>query len=1048
MKKTLQNLWVVMFSVIAINAFAQERTITGKVTEAEDGTVIPGVNVTIKGTSIGTVTDAAGMYSINAPSDATLSFSFIGFISQEIAVGSRSSIDVSMTADITQLSEVVVTAYGVSDKRSFTGSVGEINSEQIQKRPLANVANALVGTISGVQTTAASGQPGSAPGIRIRGIGSINASNDPLYVVDGVPYDQGISNLNPNDIESMTVLKDAASSTLYGSRAANGVIMVTTKRGKEGKTRFNFSTTQGSTSRAIPEYERVNAREYYTLFWESYRNSQVYGPLNVDPTIAAQNATNDISTLLGYNPFNVPGNQLVNTSGEFNPNAQQLYTDTDWFVPLERNGYRGEYNMNYSGGTSTSDYFVSVGYLDEKGYIINSDFDRWTARINLNTRPLKWFKTGVNMTATYTEANNARTDGSASFVNPFRTARAIGPIYPVWEHDPVTGEFIRDDNGNRIYDLGFGPPARPSGASPGRHPVQETELNKTFYKRTVVSGRGYAEADFLKYFNFKVNAGVDLYSYYETGYDNKIVGDGAPAGRANRINSTETSITLNQLLSFRKTILDKHNVSALVGHESYSFVDNNFSASKQAQIVDGIDELINFTEINSATSSTSDEAIESFLSRVEYDYNGKYFVSGSFRRDGSSRFSPEKRWGNFFSVGASWRMETEAFMSNLTWVNALKLRASYGQTGNRAIGGYYPSQGLYALGFNNAGEPGYLQSNISNPDLGWEKNAQFDVGTDFVLFNNRLTGTLEYYSRASVDLLFDVPLPLSSGSPEGNIARNIGEMQNRGIEITLGGDVVRAGDFTWNLSINAATISNKITSLPVDEFVTGTKKLKEGKDIYAYWLREYYGVNSENGAPLYRLNTESNTYNETSDVVIGSDTLTSNQSRGRFHYAGSALPDLYGGITNTFRYKGLSLTILTTYQIGGLVYDAGYQSLMAPDYGVAIHKDALNRWSNSGDEGNIPRMDVGNNNNIGATSDRWLTSGSHLNIRQITLNYNFPRALLTKAGLGNASVYLSGENLRLFSERQGMNVSQNFTGVTSNVYIPSRVFTVGLNVGF
>lgn len=666
----------------------------------------------------------------------------------------------------------------------------------------------------------------------------------------------------------------------------------------------------------------------------------------------------------------------------------------------------------------------------------------------MNTRPLKWLKTGLNLSATYTEANNARTDGSASFVNPFRTARAIGPIYPVWEHDPVTGEFILDDNGNRIYDLGFGPPARPSGASPGRHPVQETELNKTFYERTVISGRGYAEADFLKYFNFRVNAGIDLYNYYETGYDNKIVGDGAPAGRASRIHSNEVSITLNQLLSFKRTFADVHNVSALIGHESYSYVDNGFSSSKQGQIVDGIDELINFTEINSATSSTSDEAIESYLSRIEYDYNGKYFLSGSFRRDGSSRFSPAKRWGNFFSVGASWRLETETFMSSLSWINALKLRASYGQTGNRSIGGFYPSQGLYALGFNNAGEPGYLQSNLSNPDLGWEKNAQIDIGTDFVLFNNRLSGTLEYYNRASVDLLFDVPLPLSSGSPDGSISRNIGEMQNRGIEITLSGDVVKVGDFTWNLSINAATIKNEITSLPVEEFVSGTKKLKEGKDIYAYWLREYYGVNPANGAPLFRLNTEDNTFGDASDLVIGTDTLTSNQGRGRFHYAGSALPDLYGGITNTFRYKGVTLTLLTTYQIGGLVYDAGYQSLMAPDYGASIHKDALSRWRNPGDVTNVPRMDIGNNPNIGATSDRWLTSGSHLNIRQITLNYDFPNAILSKIGLGNASVYVAGENLKLFSKRQGMNVTQSFTGVTSNVYIPNRVFSVGLNVGF
>ena len=421
MKRLLLLSSLVLF-IAAGNVFAQERTVSGRVTSTEDGSSLPGVNVVLKGTTIGTATDADGRYSLSIPSSGgTLVFSFIGLQTAEVEIGERTVVDVSMASDATQLSEVVVTAYGVSDKRSFTGSVGEVNSDQIQKRPLANVSNALVGTISGVQTTTASGQPGDAPGIRIRGIGSISSSNDPLYVVDGVPYDQGISNLHPGDIESITVLKDAASSTLYGSRAANGVIIVTTKRGKQDRTSFNISTNHGTSSRAIPEYERVNAREYYTLFWESYKNSQIYGPGNVDPVVAAQNATNDISTLLGYNPFNVPGNQLVNTNGEFNPNAQQLYTDTDWFVPLERNGYRGEYNINYSGGNANSDYFVSIGYLDEKGYIINSDFERWTTRINLNVKPLKWLKTGLNLSATYTEANNARTDGSASFVNPFRT---------------------------------------------------------------------------------------------------------------------------------------------------------------------------------------------------------------------------------------------------------------------------------------------------------------------------------------------------------------------------------------------------------------------------------------------------------------------------------------------------------------------------------------------------------------------------------------------------------------------------------------------------
>jgi TonB-linked SusC/RagA family outer membrane protein len=1036
------------FGFLSLAAISQSRNVTGQVTSLDDGTTLPGVNVLVKGTTIGTVTDADGRYSVQVPESATaLVFSFIGLATQEVAIAGRTSIDVQMASDAKQLSEVVVVAYGIADKRSFTGSVGEISSDAIQKRPLTNVSNALVGTIAGVQTNAASGQPGSAPDIRVRGITSINGSSSPLYIVDGVPYDQGISNLNSNDIESISVLKDAGSTSLYGSRAANGVVMITTKRGKEGKSRLNLRVEHGATSRAIPEYERVNAREYYTLMWEAYRNSLSISGATPEAT-ANQMATDNISGLLGYNPFNVPGNQLVSTSGVFNPSAKLLYNDLDWFDPITRNGSRSDYNINYSGGLGNTDYLVSIGYLDEKGYIINSDFERYTARLNVNTKPLNWLNTGLNVAATYTESKNARTGGSTAFVNPFNFARNIGPIYPVYEHDPVTGEFILDDNGKKVYDLGFGPPARPAGASPGRHIVQETKLNQDLFKRTVISGRSYVEAEFLKNFSFRATAGIDLFSFYDLGYDNKIVGDGAPSGRASRDHSTETSLTLNQILKYRRTLAERHNVEALVGHESYSFVDNNFSGSRQGQIVDGNTELINFTDINSVTSSTSDDAMESYFMQVQYDYDGKYFFTASVRRDGSSRFAEDARWGNFYSVGGSWRLENEAFISNIPWIDALKLRATYGETGNRDVGGFYPGQGLYALGFNNAAEPGYLQSNLANEDLRWEKNVQYDIGTDFVLFNGRLSGSIEYYNRVSKDLLFNLPLPISSGSPDGTIAKNIAEMSNKGFEVQLSGDVIKMGDFAWNVNVNISSFKNEITDLPVDEFVSGTKKWKEGRSVFDYWLREYYGVNPANGAPLYRLNTENNVYSEPNDMVIGTDTLTSIQSRAAFHYSGSAIPDLYGGITNTVRYKNFTLTILTTYQIGGKVYDAGYQNLLGgADYGDAIHKDALKRWRQPGDKTNVPRVDVANNPNSGATSDRWLTSATHLNLRQVTLNYDLPRTLLSKAGIQNASFYISGENLKLFSKRQGMNVLQNFSGVTSNAYIPNRVFTVGLSVG-
>lgn len=1045
MNKGLLLKLIMLFTLTSSVTWAQERTVAGQVTALEDGSTLPGVNVTIKGTSMGAVTDSDGRFALSVPGDdATLVFTFIGLKNVEVQVGARNVVNIQMENDITQLSEVVVVAYGTADKKSFTGSLGEVSSDQITKRPLTNVANALTGTLSGVQTNVSSGQPGSAPDIRVRGIGSVNASNSPLYVVDGVPYDQNINNISPDDIESISVLKDAASAALYGARAANGVVMITTKRGKEGKSHLSVKVLQGVTERAIPEYKRVSAEQYYPLMWESYRNSlSISGTTPV--ATANQMASNNISTLLGYNPFNVPGNQVVQTDGTLNPNAKLLYHDLDWYKPITRTGKRQDYNINYSGGNANSDYLVSVGYLNEQGYIINSDFERWTTRLNINTKLLPWLKTGANVSATYTKSKNARTDGSASYANPFNFSRNMGPIYPVYMHDATTGAYILDADGNAIYDLGNGIPARPSGASPGRHIVQETLLNRDAYKRTVISGRGYTEATFLKDFTFRANFGVDLANEYQSTYDNKIVGDGAPAGRASRTSITDATVTLNQLLTYRKTLMEKHNIEAMIGHESYSFVRSQFTGSRQGQITDGNDEFANFAVTNSLNSSTDQYAVEgAFISRVNYDYNGKYFLSGSMRRDGSSRFAKESRWGNFYSVGASWRMENEDFISSITWIDALKLRTSYGQLGNDNIGGYYPSQGVYDLGFNNGSDPGYILARLSNKSLTWETSTSFDVGTDFVLFNNRISGSLEFFNRKSTNLLFDVPLPLSSGIPNATISRNIGAMYNRGVEINLSGGVIKLDDFSWNVNVNASTITNKLTKLPQKEIISGTKKLQEGKGIYDFWLREYYGVNPANGAALFRANT----YDETKDVIIGNDTLTADQSRARFHYNKSALPDVYGGITNTLKYKNFTLSVLLTYQIGGYVYDAGYQALLgSTEYGESLHADALKRWQKPGDITDVPRLDIANNVNNGATSDRWLTSATHLNLRQITLNYDVPKSVLSKLGVHNASVYVSGENLKLFSKRQGLNVTQNFTGVTSNSFIPSRVLSVGLNVG-
>ncbi|WP_266204271.1 SusC/RagA family TonB-linked outer membrane protein [Pontibacter kalidii] len=1064
--------------VLAQQVYAQSRAVSGTVTDQGTSQGLPGVAVIVKGTTVGTTTGLDGSYTINVPAEgSTLIFRFIGYKTVERAIGNSSTVNVALGVDDKQLEEVVVVAYGTADKGSFTGSAAQITTEKIAQRPVTNITNAIAGQAAGVQANAGSGQPGSGPDIRIRGIGSIYSSNDPLYVVDGVPYSGNIANLNVDDIENISILKDASSSALYGARAANGVVMVTTKKGKSGRNQINLKISQGVTNRGLKEYDRVNAYEYYPLVWEAQRNALAYATTGAVPLEDAnklasgtwptrfttganagkQNyngkAVSDVSQILGYNPFNVANTDIVRPDGTLNPNANLLYADDlDWFEPIERNGSRSDYGLNFSGGSEKSDYFVSMGYLNEKGFVIKSDYERFTGRVNVNTQATDWFKTGLNIAGTITESNQANTASSTGYVNPFFFARNIGPIYPVYAHDPVTGAYLLDQNGNKIYDYGnlseYGLPNRGSSASVGRHVVAETMWNDNLYNRNVLSARTFGEVTFLKDFKFTTNLSVDISNYLAAEYDNNKVGDGAPAGRASRTSSTTTSYNLNQLLNYANTFNDRHYVEVLLGHENYSYEYKYLYGMRQKVIGEGNTELGNFTTTNDLTSRTDTYKTEGYFSRLNYTFDDKYTVSGSYRRDGSSRFSTDVRWGDFWSVGASWRLDRETFIAMPEWVDMLKLRGSYGQVGNDALLNldgttrYYGWQPLYGLGYNNAAEPGILQESLASQDLLWESNNSYDIGVEFDLFG-RVNGSVEYFKRESENLLFQVPLPLSGGV----LTRwqNIGTMANTGVEAQLAADVVKAKDFTWNVSVNVATYKNEVKELPEgqEEIISGTKKYMVGRSIYDYWLRDWYGVDPNTGNGVFVADNP-----EDKNAYELNGTMVTTQSNGaKYHYAGSAIPDFAGGITNTFAYKNLSLSVLLTYQVGGKVYDANYASLMnAGTQGGALHTDILNRWQQPGDVTDVPRMDLTAATQYNAQSDRWLIDASYLNIRSVNLNYVLPSSITSKVFLKNASVFASGENLGLFSKRDGMNVNQSYSGVTSNTYSPARIYTVGLNV--
>ena len=1045
---------IAMFSFLflSVMSFAQTKVVTGKVTD-ENGVPVSNVSVFVRNTNMGTTTKADGTYSITLTQAAKqISFSAVEYNTASLAVPANGVLNVKLTALDNKLSDVVVVAYGTTKKSNFTGSAATITAKEFQDRPLTSVANALIGAAPGIATTSSNGQPGSSPAIRIRGFGSISASNDPLYIVDGVPYTSSISNINMDDVESLSVLKDAATTSLYGSRAANGVVMITTKKGKVGRNNVTFKFNSSINSRAIPDYNRVGAADYYPLMWEAYRNSLVYrtggstiaNASNIASGLVA--GQNGIVDLLGYNAFNVPKNALVNPDGTLNSSAKLLYKEEDlnWFNPITRNGIRNDYSLNFSGGMDKTDYFVSFNYLKEDGYINRSNFERFSVRANVNSQLKSWLKSGVNVNFTKSGGMFASTDGSNSIVNPFFFAARMGPIFPVYMYDPANpGKYLFDANGQRQFDYGnttgF---IRPAGAYGGRHTIAENQFSDERFNRNVFNGRTYAEFKLYEGLKFTTNFAADIQNRMDLTYQNKIIGDGAPAGRSTKQNQLLTNYTFNQLLTYNKKVSD-HNFDVLLGHENYSNNEDFLYGTRQGQVVDGNLELVNFTTTTDLGSYQDNHTIESYFGNLKYDFNSKYFFTLGGRTDGNSRFGSAVRWGKFWSTSAAWVISKEKFMEKLKFVDFLKLRTSYGTTGNDAGISYYASQTLYNIGRNNGLNPGILQATtLGNDSLTWEANGQFDIGLDFNLFNNRINGSVEYFHRQTNNLLFSVPLPMSSGF--NSISKNIGGMFNRGFEIQLDAEIIRSQDFTWKVGVNATTVRNEITKMPQKEIISGTKKLMVGKSIYDYWLRQWYGVDPTDGAALYVVDPALATAS-TLRVTPGGDSVTTDPNRAKYDYSGSAIPDVYGSINTSVRYKKYTLSVLANWQIGGLTYDDTYAAYMhAGTYGASLHTDMLKRWQKPGDITNVPRMDNAQTSFFGATSTRFLTSSTFLNIQNVTLSYDHTFA--SKKPFNSARIYISAENLRMFTERSGMNPSQSFTGVTSIGYIPAAVFNFGVNI--
>ncbi|HLO45323.1 MAG TPA: SusC/RagA family TonB-linked outer membrane protein [Leadbetterella sp.] len=1041
---------LVFFMLVGVTAFGQEVQISGTVTAKDDASPLPGVSIYAKGTKKGVTSDANGKYSLSVSKGSQVIFSYVGFEPTTVTVGSQSIVNVQLETGANVLEEVIATAFGTAKKASFTGSSAVINADAIATRPVTSVLQVLAGAAPGIQSNMGSGQPGASPNIRVRGFGSVSASNNPLYVVDGMPLGVNINNINPSDIESVTVLKDAASTALYGARAANGVVLITTKKGRDGKNNIDLSYTKGNNSRGIPEYERVGAADYYTLMWEANRNSLAYRQTNpVALATAGTTATNGLGALVGYNVFDVPFNQLVSPEGVFNPNAKMIYDaeEMNWEKPLIAPNSRDEMNLKFSGGANKSDYLISLGYLSDKGFLVNSDFKRYTLRLNVNTQLKPFFKTGLNVNGGLTDSNSGQDGTNTAFVNPFFFSRNMAPIYPVYAINPAApGQFLLDADGKRIYDIGnmsaLGLPNRSQYA--GRHNVYETLLNKNFFKRTNVGARAYVEFTFLKNFKFTSNLGTDISIVNSRSFGNPIVGDGAPAGSGSNEFENSTVVNFNQLLNYNNNF-GKHNVDVILGHESYDEKDNRLRGSRTGQVLDGNIELINFTTTTNLDSRARDRRVEGYFSRATYDFDEKYIVTLSARRDGSSKFNLAVRWGNFYSIGTAWRIDQEKFMESLPFISNLKLRANFGETGNDEDINIYAWQPTYSLSFNNATEPGILQGSLGNLDLVWEKSTAADLGLEAGFLEDKINASVEVFQRTSSNLLFNVPLPVSSGV--ASQTRNIGTMYNKGIEMAASAVVYKKNDLSIVVSGNATSFINRFTKLPAETpvIVTGTKRYEEGRDIQNYWLREYMGVNPATGEALYRAAAlvPANSF-----VRENGDTVTTNISNARFINAGSAIPKFNGGFGTSISYKGFELSGQFIYQVGGKVYDGAYAGIMGSGYHNAKSVDILKRWQKPGDITDVPRMDASRTSDFDAASTRWLLDATYFALRNVNLSYTVPTKWASKIKSRGVSFYVSGENLAFFGKRKGTNIQQDFSGVTSNTYPGARSIVFGTSLGF
>ncbi|MBX3253354.1 MAG: SusC/RagA family TonB-linked outer membrane protein [Chitinophagaceae bacterium] len=1161
------------FLCICMGVSAQV-SVSGKVTDA-NGNAMQGVTVSVKGTTNSTSTLENGMFSLtNVPSaNAILVFSFVGYGTQEVRVGNNTNINVKLSEALSAMDTLVVIGYGTAKKRDYTGSVTQVNSKIISTQANSTVTRALEGVVPGIQVSSIDGQPGLDMGIRLRGAGStMQNSSNALIVIDGVPteYPNALASINPKDIESISVLKDAASTAVYGSRGSNGVLLVTTKKGSRSKANISFETRMGFNFLGTMRYDRIdNAKDFYEHAWLAIYNSVRYGvdgtsstagkyTTNVqNPNMSHQEAAEFASAHLfdyvgsmtsfsrnalgNWMLYDVPGAvytltgvpdptkgsasasatmsgaYLVNPDGKLNPNARQLYEAGSYENYFFERMFRQEHTLSASGGTDKMDYFVSLGMLEDPSYIRGSKFKRYNVRSNVNAQLTSWLKVGANLGYSYRNTQSpatrfGRNPGTVQ-QNAFRWTNGQNPLIPLFARDKDGNIMKNADGTDRVHDnanVSYTPlgvqPQFPNGTT--SQPLYTTNLIKLLDKDIDrreshdLNLKGYATVNFLKDFRFTVNLSYDRFSEVRLRYGNPETGAVAGSGALGQYYSNTGVFNSQQLLNWNKGF-GKHSLTALAGHEYYQYKSDLLNYASAYSIINDFTGYANFvSRYNSSGAPFGTpggggdiSALESYFGRVSYNYNEKYFLEGSARRDGSSKFRYEEdRWGTFWSVGAGWRLSEENFMQDTkNWLNDLKLRASYGIIGNQSgIGNYSGYQlwtygAVYSMVDNGTGVPARytLSQGQINPAITWENTHTIDGGIDFSLWDRRINGSVDYYNKRTVNSVFDEPIAYSLG--QRSLRRNSAEIVNRGFEVELNIDVIRNQNFRWNVGLNGTHYRTILLKVPPSvlsaalggKFIAdidgwgaasggatsaGQTFLRgEGMDYYNLYLFKYAGVDQSTGLPLFNHTVTQKNLDDGlfSGSKPGDIVSTTNYTMADRYSMGSALPKWIGGFTTMLQYKGFDFTAILAYQIGGKFFSVEYANHLyrSGNIGNALSAELLgNTWTPENKGAKFPmafylddRYTAGSTHGSWQYSDMSLFNASYLNIKNLTLGYNFSSAIADKIKAKNIRIYASADNIAMFTSHSGIDPRMSLVGgmeVGAAVYLPYSSMSVGLNVNF